>query len=171
MRNLVQALIRILAIFFSVKSIDTAAGGTYNLIMQSHILPGEVTRNMPNIWLTILPVIIFYLLLSFGLFIIAPFLSRIIIPEKQDTELNSGSLDLAVITSSALLITAWAFIRLVDHFHYYIDIIIAEEEFRLPASSVFFILCNLALLLVSILMIKKMPILLKILKSKSANKM
>ena len=165
MRQLVQALLRILGIFYCIKSVDTIAGGVYALVLHKSMMSAELSEGCPNPWALLLPLIFLYLLIAFGLFLAAPTLSRLIVPKSKDKGLDCGSLDLAVVVSSAMLISVWAFLRLVDYVTQFVDVYVSEGEVSVPESGVFFIICNLIVMLTGFLMIKKMPKLLKWLKT------
>lgn len=165
MRLLVQSLIRIFGIFYCVKAIDSSAVSIYSYILQRTQLPSDLVEQMPHPLTLLIPTILIYLIIAFGLFLSAPLLSRMIIPHTDSEEMKCGSLDLAIITSSAMLIAGWVFIRIIDEVYGLISIYIQDEEVTINDATSFYMLTNLVLLLACFLAIKKMPKIMKHLKS------
>ena len=167
MKILVQSLIRILGIFYCIKAFDTSAGSVYGYIIQQSIST-ELADKMPNVFAILLPTVLFYLMISVGLFLAAPLLSRLITRGCKAPEMECGSLDLAVITSSSLIVSAWVFLRLIDYADQLIEEYVEHGAFTISEGGVFFIISNLVILLAGFLSIKRMPEILKWLKRRSS---
>lgn len=166
MRLLVQSLIRIFGIFYCVKAIDSSAGSIYSYIIQKSFMSQDVAGQMPNPLAILLPTMFLYLMIAVGLFLAAPVLSRLIVPEDSAKDMKCDSLDLAVITSASLLISAWVFIRIIDYAYPLIERYSGDEVFHISDSDIFYIISNLVILLATFLMIKRMPMILNWLKNK-----
>ena len=157
-----------MGIFYCVSSIDVAASSINYIYLERYSEMNELVGFMPSVWAILLASVLFYLILAFSLFLAAPTLSRLIVPAKYDKQMECGSLDVAVITSSAMLIAGWVFMRLVDYGHGLVNDYQTNGAVDLSNGGVFYILSNLVILQASFLMVKKMPIVLKWLKSKAA---
>ena len=166
MRILVQSLIRIFGIFYCVKALDTSAGSIYAYIFQRSSYGPELADQMPNPLLLLLPTMFLYLLIAFGVFFSAPLLSKWIVPQSKDTDMECGALDIAVITSSALLISGWVFTRIIDQIYVWVAVYKNDGEFSVSDAEGFYLLTNLTLLLACFLMIKRMPNILKHFKNR-----
>ncbi|GAA5495875.1 hypothetical protein Rhal01_02056 [Rubritalea halochordaticola] len=169
MITLIQALLRLLGVYFILRSINSVI--TFISILGLNYDPSESGSKFIAISVTTTAIaILLQLIVAVGLILIAPKLARMIVGRDKEIP-SSPSLDLAVVVSSAMLIAAWSIIRMVDYIY---QILLAikhnEEPSPLTEEDTYHIIVNIALFLTAVFLIKKSPVILKKLKAMDSPK-
>ena len=110
---LITALVRLLGLYFVVKSVESAAGPLFAMLMQISVLPDDPEVPLPNPWIVFLPMVAFYVLLAGVIFLFAPKISRMIIGRDSGSEAEVPWHETLIFCTGALII-AWAFVRSKD---------------------------------------------------------
>ncbi len=110
---LVTALVRLLALHFFVKSVESAASPLFSMIMQWSAIPNDPELQLPNPWMIFLPMVAFYVVLAGVIFFTAPKISRLIIGSDSHRDAEVPWHETLIFCTGGLIV-AWAFVRITD---------------------------------------------------------
>ncbi len=113
LHSLVTALVRLLGLYYVVRALDNAAAPLFTMIMRVSMMPEDPEFQVPNPWMTFLPMVAFYLVLAAAIFFTAPKIARLMIGAEVDRKAGVPWHETLLICTGGLIV-AWAFVRLTD---------------------------------------------------------
>ena len=111
--SFLTGLIRVFALYFVLRAIDSAAGPIYTVILQYSVMPPEMADKFPRVWAMFLPFILIYLGIGVGAWFAAPF----ICPRTDSFPVEEGAgitWNESLIFCMGMALICWAVFRLVD---------------------------------------------------------
>jgi len=155
---LTTTLIRLLGLFFVMKSLDNAAAPFFMIAAQAAYIPAESGLQVPNPWVMFLPLVGFYLVLAAIIFFTAPKIARLIIPVNsvKDNAINEVHWHDTLLLCTGTLIISWAFIRATDTIYELVTFSIANDgKYSITNATVIYIFMTIILFGVGFLLIAK----------------